>query len=84
MKPSKPPSPPSSSDMDAEIAALESSSPRPADQARHDAGTAHREDSTWYEAEHQHVEWKESWRDECLKWISGFANAEGGVLVIGR
>ena len=34
--------------------------------------------------EHQHVEWKESWRDECLKWISGFANAEGGVLVIGR
>ena len=34
--------------------------------------------------EHQHVEWKESWRDECLKWICGFANAEGGVLVIGR
>jgi len=34
--------------------------------------------------EHQHVEWKESWRDECLKWISGFANAEGGVLVIGK
>ena len=34
--------------------------------------------------EHQHVEWKESWRDECLKWICAFANAEGGVLVIGR
>ena len=34
--------------------------------------------------EHQHIEWKESWRDECLKWICGFANAEGGVLVIGR
>ena len=34
--------------------------------------------------EHQHIEWKESWRDEYLKWISGFANAEGGVLVIGR
>ena len=34
--------------------------------------------------EHQHVEWKESWHDECLKWICGFANAEGGVLVIGR
>jgi ATP-dependent DNA helicase RecG len=33
--------------------------------------------------EHQHVEWKEIWRDEYLKWISGFANAEGGVLVIG-
>ena len=34
--------------------------------------------------EHQHVEWKESWHDEYLKWICGFANAEGGVLVIGR
>jgi len=34
--------------------------------------------------EHQYIEWKESWRDEYLKWISGFANAEGGVLVIGR
>ncbi len=33
--------------------------------------------------EDQHIEWKESWRDEYLKWISGFANAEGGVLVIG-
>lgn len=35
-------------------------------------------------AEDQHVEWKESWRDEYLKWICGFANAQGGVLVIGR
>jgi len=34
--------------------------------------------------ENQHIEWKEPWRDEYLKWISGFANAEGGVLVIGR
>ena len=34
--------------------------------------------------EHQHIEWKELWRDECLKWICGFANADGGVLVIGR
>ena len=34
--------------------------------------------------ENQHIEWKESWRDEYLKWISGFANAEGGMLVIGR
>ncbi len=33
--------------------------------------------------EDQHVEWKELWRDEYLKWISGFANAEGGVLIIG-
>ncbi len=34
--------------------------------------------------ESQHTEWKESWRDEYLKWICGFANAEGGVLTIGR
>ena len=34
--------------------------------------------------EHQQVEWKESWRDEYLKWICGFANGDGGVLVIGR
>jgi len=34
--------------------------------------------------EHQHMEWKESWRDDYLRWICGFANAEGGVLVIGR
>ena len=32
--------------------------------------------------ENQHIEWKESWRDEYLKWISGFANAEGAVFVI--
>lgn len=35
-------------------------------------------------SEHQHIEWKSSWRDEYLKWICGFANADGGVLVIGR
>ena len=35
-------------------------------------------------SESQHVEWKESWRDEYLKWICGFANADGGVLIIGR
>jgi ATP-dependent DNA helicase RecG len=34
--------------------------------------------------ENQNTEWKESWRDEYLKWLCGFANAEGGVLVIGR
>jgi ATP-dependent DNA helicase RecG len=34
--------------------------------------------------ESQHVEWKESWRDEHLRWVCGFANAEGGALVIGR
>ena len=34
--------------------------------------------------ENQAVEFKESWRDEYLKWICGFANAQGGRLVIGK
>jgi ATP-dependent DNA helicase RecG len=34
--------------------------------------------------EQQNIEWKESWRDEYLKWICGFANASGGRLVIGK
>jgi ATP-dependent DNA helicase RecG len=34
--------------------------------------------------ESQHVEWKESWRDEYLKWLCGFANAQGGTLTIGK
>ena len=34
--------------------------------------------------ESQHTEWKESWRDEHLRSLCGFANAQGGVLVIGR
>lgn len=33
--------------------------------------------------ESQNTEYKESWRDEYLKWICGFANAKGGVLYIG-
>lgn len=28
--------------------------------------------------ESQHIEWKESWRDEYVKWLCGFANADGG------
>ncbi len=32
----------------------------------------------------QAVEWKASWRDEYLRWISGFANAQGGTLIIGK
>lgn len=35
-------------------------------------------------SENQNIEWKESWRDEYLKWICGFANAEGGTLIIGK
>jgi ATP-dependent DNA helicase RecG len=34
--------------------------------------------------ESQRIEYKESWRDEYIKWISGFANAQGGILSIGR
>lgn len=34
-------------------------------------------------AESQNKEWKESWRDEYLKWICGFANAQGGKIYIG-
>lgn len=34
--------------------------------------------------EDQNVEWKKSWKDEYLKWICGFANANGGKIVIGK
>ena len=34
-------------------------------------------------SESQNIEWKESWRDEYLKWICGFANAQGGKIYIG-
>lgn len=33
--------------------------------------------------EDQNTEWKETWRDEYLKWICGFANAQGGKIFIG-
>ena len=33
--------------------------------------------------ESQNIEYKETWRDEYLKWICGFANADGGKLYIG-
>ena len=33
--------------------------------------------------EQQNVEYKKSWRDEYLKWICGFANAQGGKIYIG-
>ena len=33
--------------------------------------------------ESQNIEYKSSWRDEYLKWICGFANAQGGKLYIG-
>lgn len=34
--------------------------------------------------EHQTIEWKESWNDDYLKWICGYANAYGGTLYIGK
>lgn len=34
--------------------------------------------------EHQGAEWKEIWKDEYLKWICGYANAQGGTLIIGK
>ena len=34
--------------------------------------------------ENQNIEWKSSWRDEFLKWICGFANAQGGKIFIGK
>lgn len=33
--------------------------------------------------ESQNIEFKENWRDEYLKWICGFANAQGGKLYVG-
>jgi len=34
-------------------------------------------------SEHQNIEYKQSWRDEYLKWICGFSNAQGGKIYIG-
>lgn len=33
--------------------------------------------------ENQNIEWKSEWRDDFLKWICGFANAQGGRIYIG-
>ena len=34
--------------------------------------------------EQQNTEWKQSWHDDYLKWVCGFANAVGGVIFIGK
>ena len=34
--------------------------------------------------ESQNIEYKSAWRDEYLKWICGFANANGGTIFIGK
>ena len=35
-------------------------------------------------SEGQHLEWKASWRDDHLRSVCAFANADGGTLEIGR
>lgn len=34
--------------------------------------------------EQQNIEYKQSWHDDYLKWVCGFANAIGGVIFIGK
>jgi ATP-dependent DNA helicase RecG len=34
--------------------------------------------------ETQNIEYKSIWKDEYLKWICGFANAQGGSIIIGK
>ena len=34
--------------------------------------------------EQQNIEYKQNWHDDYLKWICGFANAQGGVIFIGK
>lgn len=34
--------------------------------------------------EQQNIEYKQSWHDEYLKWVCGFANAHGGAIYIGK
>ncbi|MCB0734261.1 MAG: winged helix-turn-helix transcriptional regulator [Flavobacteriales bacterium] len=35
-------------------------------------------------SERQNIEWKQSWHDDYLKWVCGFANAVGGTIYIGK
>ncbi|GHT44592.1 ATP-dependent DNA helicase [Bacteroidia bacterium] len=35
-------------------------------------------------SESQNIEYKSSWHDDYLKWICGFANAQGGKIYIGK
>jgi len=35
-------------------------------------------------SERQNIEWKQSWHDDYLKWVCGFANAIGGTIYIGK
>lgn len=35
-------------------------------------------------SEQQNTEYKQSWHEDYLKWVCGFANAQGGVIFIGK
>jgi ATP-dependent DNA helicase RecG len=35
-------------------------------------------------SESQNIEYKQSWHDDYLKWVCGFANAQGGTIYIGK
>lgn len=34
--------------------------------------------------EQQNIEFKQTWHDDYLKWVCGFANAQGGTIYIGK
>jgi ATP-dependent DNA helicase RecG len=34
--------------------------------------------------ERQNIEYKQSWYEDYLKWVCGFANANGGVIYVGK
>jgi len=34
--------------------------------------------------EQHNIEYKQSWHDDYLKWVCGFANAQGGTIYIGK
>jgi ATP-dependent DNA helicase RecG len=34
--------------------------------------------------ESQNIEYKQSWHDDYLKWVCGFANGNGGVIYVGK
>jgi ATP-dependent DNA helicase RecG len=34
--------------------------------------------------EQQNIEYKQNWHDDYLKWVCGFANAQGGEIFIGK
>jgi len=35
-------------------------------------------------SENQNIEYKSNWHDDYMKWVCGFANAQGGIIYIGK